>query len=433
MKRSVKYSLATVIALAMTIVSFAQQTTGTDNSYSPYSKFGIGTINRAGTAHSRTMGNVGTAMRDTRYINTLNPASVTARDSLAFMADFSVAGNNVFFRQGDIRSINNTFNISDFVLSFPIWRSSAFMVGINPYSSVGYDFSSSLNDDVIGTTGNITDAYTGSGSIYKVYVGAGATFWKRLSVGAEFDYYFGSLEKAETRTFSSSYYRSVYSGVQMVLRGVGAKFGLQYEQPFGVKDRAVIGVTYKIPTRIKGDSQDLSYAVQSEITDTLRNSTVILDQVRIPSEVSVGLSYRHADRLRAEIDYTYSDWTTSNMDNVKGLGTGKFSSSRSHSINAGVEYTPNRNDIRYYMRKVSYRVGAYYTQENFKYDGNTITSSGITFGMTFPVFRWYNGFTIGVDLGQRGSLKNNLVRERYIGFTASLNVFDIWFLKNRYE
>ena len=43
-----------------------------------------------------------------------------------------------------------------------------------------------------------------------------------------------------------------------------------------------------------------------------------------------------------------------------------------------------------------------------------------------------NGLSLAVDLGQRGSLKGNLVRERYIGFTIGLNAFDIWFQKNRY-
>ena len=58
---------------------------------------------------------------------------------------------------------------------------------------------------------------------------------------------------------------------------------------------------------------------------------------------------------------------------------------------------------------------------------------GITIGATIPVFRWYNGLTVAVDFGQRGTLSDNLVRERYVGFSFGMNIFDLWFQKPRYE
>ena len=53
--------------------------------------------------------------------------------------------------------------------------------------------------------------------------------------------------------------------------------------------------------------------------------------------------------------------------------------------------------------------------------------------MTLPVFRWYNGITIGMELGQRDAVASNLIKERYINFTLGVNLFDIWFQKRRYE
>ena len=86
---------------------------------------------------------------------------MTARDSLSFMADFGLSQSNNVYKQGDLRSAHNTFNIYNFVMSFPIYRSSAFMVGITPFSDTGYDFSSIETDpDIIGQTGNISyDSY----------------------------------------------------------------------------------------------------------------------------------------------------------------------------------------------------------------------------------------------------------------------------------
>jgi hypothetical protein len=98
---------------------------------------------------------------------------------------------------------------------------------------------------------------------------------------------------------------------------------------------------------------------------------------------------------------------------------------------------PNRNDIRYYRRSVTYRAGAYWDQAYYKVDGSNINAFGLTFGATLPVFSnrtgVTNGLTVGIDIGQRGSTAGNLVRERYINFNIGLNLLDIWFLKPRYD
>ena len=175
-----------LISVFMLIGVCASAQDGTYGAYSPYSIYGVGEVSKGGTAYTRSMGGVGIASRNKRFINITNPAAVTARDTLSFMADFGLVQKNTLFSQGDLRSAKNTFNIYDFVMSFPIWKSSAFMVGITPFSDVGYDFSHVEKDpSIIGHTGNITYDSYGTGSVYQIFLGAGATFWKRFSVGAE--------------------------------------------------------------------------------------------------------------------------------------------------------------------------------------------------------------------------------------------------------
>ena len=112
--------------------------------YTPYSVYGIGDLSMPGTAYNKTMGGVGIASRNHRYVNVLNPAAVTARDSLAFMSDFSIYENNKILSQDGHTSANNLFNINNFLVSFPLFYSKvadgAMMVGIRPYSSTGYSF-----------------------------------------------------------------------------------------------------------------------------------------------------------------------------------------------------------------------------------------------------------------------------------------------------
>ena len=413
---------------------------GTYGAYSPYSIYGIGDISQEGSAFNKSMGGVGLATRNRRFINYLNPAAVTARDSLSFMADFGLSQSNNVYKQGDLRSAHNTFNIYNFVMSFPIYRSSAFMVGITPFSDTGYDFSSIETDpDIIGQTGNISYDSYGTGSVYKVFAGAGVTLWKRLSLGAEAIYYFGNLDKVTNMDYSNSSYRSVNSGSDLMIRGTTGKFGLQYEQKLGGDVSMIIGATYRLSTSMKGNSINYRYAKQDSVTDTLKYQEGDLRKagLKFADELGVGISVKGGEKWTAEFNYFRSDWRNSGFDSNSGFSVKSdnetFTSTVSQSFRAGFEIVPNRNDIRYYLRKCAYRAGVYYDQSYYKLNGNNVNSMGITLGVTLPVFRLYNGLTLGVDLGQRASTRNNMIRERYATFMIGFNIHDIWFQKIQYK
>ena len=83
------------------------------------------------------------------------------------MADFGVEQKNSYFKDGGTKSLFNTFNMYDFVLSFPIYRSSAIAIGITPFSDLGYNFSAYETDDnILATVGDVMYDYYGEGSIY---------------------------------------------------------------------------------------------------------------------------------------------------------------------------------------------------------------------------------------------------------------------------
>ena len=437
MIRKIEKILLLVVFFITGVYAFAQD--GTYGAYSPYSVFGVGEISKQGTAFNRSMGNVGIATRNKRFINILNPAAVTARDSLSFMADFGLVQKNTIYAQGDLRSANNTFNVYDFVLSFPIWKSSAFMVGITPFSDVGYNFSKIETDqNIIGNTGNITYNSYGLGSVYQIFAAAGVTFWKNLSVGAELIYYFGNIDKVTNMNYSDSSYKSINSGSDITVGGITGKFGLQYEQKVVDNVSVVLGATYRLGTNLSGYSTNYRYANQSSVSDTLSYNVDTLGKIgmRFADELGVGIAVKGGDKWSAEFNYTRSDWTNTGMDTAPGfsvIGEMPFSTTVSQSFRAGFEIIPNRNDIRYYFRRCAYRAGIYYDQEYYKVSGHGINTMGITLGITLPVFRWYNGLSLGVDFGQRSMNSNNLIREQYVMFNIGFNIHDIWFQKPRYN
>ena len=165
-------------------------------------------------------------------------------------------------------------------------------------------------------------------------------------------------------------------------------------------------------------------ASQTSVVDTL---ALRANPLSIASEMGFGVSINYLNRFRAEIDYTRSDWTGTGYDNEIFVG------GVTESVRAGLEIIPNPNEIRYYHKLIAYRAGVYVTRENYVVNGSPVISRGITLGATLPVYRWYNGITLGVELGQRGTLRNDLIRETYVGFNLGVNLFDIWFQKYRYE
>ena len=433
-----------VFALAFSQPAKAQTSTA-DTGFTPYSLFGYGDLFRQGTGYNMAMGGTGIGDRNVRYINILNPAAVTAREAKSFMASFGVEQRDVYFAGNQatsinpgtsselLKSVNNTFNMHHIVASFPIYKHSAFKVGIMPYSTVGYSFRShEEDDDLVSSLGDIQYTNVGQGGINQAFLGAGVTLFNRLSLGADAYYYFGTINRYSTAAFATAtQYRSMKTGWEYVLRGFSGKFGLQYEQPLGGQMAAVIGATYKLGSQLHGDVTRFAYGYSSSSTDTIVSVKTPASGMDIPQEFGGGISIRRNEHWTIALDYTYQDWTSTYFsDEVKGS---HFTSSKAQSFRAGFELTPDRFSIRSYMDRVTYRIGCYHEDSYVALNNHQVTANGITFGMSFPVFRYFNAITFSVDLGQRGSLANNLIRERYVLFNLSFDLHDIWFIKPLYN
>ena len=406
------------------------QTIDALGSYSPYSMFGVGRIAAEGTAYNHSMGGIGVGMRDNRVINFLNPAAITARDTLAFMFDFGVNEKNSYFNDASTKSAYNVFNMQNVAFTFPIYKTSAFMVGIAPFSDIGYKFlSTETSTDVEADMGDVKYQQYGTGSIYQLFLGASVMFFDRISIGAQGIYYFGYMNKHNDVLFNSSAaYNTIYTGWDYKIHAFSGKFGLQYIQPFKKNNsQLVIGGTYRLGTSMSGDITRYAYSS----VDTVFNINTPSSSLRIADEFAVGMSYRINNKWALGVDYIQQNWRGDMFPDAATWSN--FEAVPSRQYRAGFEIVPNMYDIRYYMKRVTYRAGAYYEQSYVKVNGHQVNAFGITFGASFPIFRWYNAVSVAVDIGQRGSLKYNQVRERYVNFIVNINLHDIWFVKYRYD
>jgi len=440
-----------VVAAALLMLFPAQLRAQDDNplagiGYSPYSLFGFGDLVRQGTTYNTMMGGIGIGDRNVRNINILNPAGITARELKSFMVDFGLENRNVIYEGNAARSISptasgvqrsasNTFNMHNLVVSFPIASQGAFKVGIMPYSSVNYDFEAhETSDELIASVGDITYTRTGRGGLYKAFLGAGVTLFDRLSLGIDANYYFGRIVRSSSATFeNATSYRYLETGWRDNVSCFGAKAGLQYSQPLTKALVATVGVTYDFNTKLRGSQTRFAYGEYSA-TDTIYHKVSNLENYAIPGEIGAGITLRYSDQWMIGFDYTRQDWSKVDFGGYPGVD---FSSGVAQNFRAGFEVTPNRYDVRsgfgHFLRRVTYRGGAYHERSFMQLGGHPVAATGITLGFGLPVFRYYNSLNLGVDIGQRGTLKSNQIRERYFLITISFNLHDIWFIKPLYN
>lgn len=423
--------LVAAVAFLCSVSSLKGQWIDALGSYSPYSMYGVGKIVYEGSAYNNAMGGIGIGMRDNGIINFTNPASVTARDTLSFMFDFGINQKNSYFRDPSNKGAYNVFNMQNVAFTFPVYKSSAFIVGIAPFSDIGYKFQSTETDnDIVAEVGDVKYRQYGTGSIYQLFAGASVMFFDRISLGVQGIYYFGYINKHNDILFnSSSAYNTIYSGWDYKVHSFSGKFGLQYIQPFKKNNsRLVIGATYRLASQMSGEA--IRYALSAQ--DTILYDNVLSNNaMTIADEFGVGVSYKSGDKWTVGMDYIQQNWHNASFSDSDTWHN--FSSAPARYYKAGFEFTPNMYDIRYYMKRVTYRAGAYFEQSYVKVNGMQINAFGITLGASFPIYRWHNAVSVAIDMGQRGTLRNDLVRERYINFIVNINLHDIWFVKYRYD
>jgi len=421
--------VTTAFLLLLSAFVAKAQVTDALGTYSPFSLYGLGQLDMQGTATNMMMGGIGVGTRDVRYINTVNPAAVSARDSLAFMMDFGAYQKNNYISDARTKAAYNVFNMQNVTLSFPITRkNSGLVIGIAPFSNVGYKFmTKETRDDLIASFGDIEYQKYGTGGIYQVFVGIGWTFFKRLSLGAQGIYYFGKIDRKSNVLFNTSSMNSITTGWEYKVHCFSGKFGLQYEQPVKpLKSSLIIGATYRLGNTMKGDVNRYAYSG----SDTVRYQRYDDLRPRIASEIGLGLSWR-MPRWMLGFDYVYQDWTKSSFKEY--ASDVDFDPAVAQAFRLGAELTPNRNDVRYYMKRVTYRAGGYYDKSYIALDGCQVVSYALTFGASFPIYKFLNAFSVAVEVGQRRTMEADLIRETYVNFVFNVNLHDVWFIKYFYD
>lgn len=420
--------------------------------------YGIGEINTPGTLSMRSMGGAGVAMRMTGTINLLNPAGYSLVAQKSFTLNVGLEGQNYYNFQtvsgAEKKSGHNSLNIREFALLMPLYRNLGFSLSVTPYSSVGYrvtyDHAFDENDPVWGNVGRINYAYAGEGDVSEVKVGVGYELFKNFSIGAAAIYYWGDIDRAFVMTPVSitgdGTFNSVIGESEYAVSRIKGQIGVQWNPILTLRRILTLGVAYDFGGDLRPKVSERIYGNDLYAT-TVQGDTVHL-ALSVPRRLTIGACYQTAKWVLA-LDYSYENWAHDNRSEQTGLEGGVGASMRiaytdTHTIKAGIEFTPARFDTRRVWRRWSYRAGIRLGNHNRTYGGTKLYEGAVTAGIGIPVrFRSVTAVDLGIEYGMRGynaSKSLGLVRQQYFKFGVSFKLFaagsenhEYWFMRPRYD
>lgn len=423
-----KLTLATFSLLFVTVA--AAQNGDAVNTFTPYTFYGVGDLTPPGLSYHRGMGGIGVGMRNNRTINYLNPAALSAQDTLSFMFDFGGEMQNYYLSTAAQSSANNSINMHHMAMSFPVWGKMVMALLVSPYSSIGYHISrKETRPEILAESGEAIYSHQGEGGLNQLMLSLGYSFG-RLSAGGQAQYIFGSIDRFDNISFTNATGLSqVNSGKLIKASNFTFALGAQYTQPLG-KYSLTAGAVYQLRNNMRVEKTDFIYSIGGMGTDTLRYDRQPDARLLVPASFSVGVTLSEGAKWLAGLDYIYRDWTHAEFDVPASRS---FKAMPEHIIRAGFEYTPNRYDIRYFLKRWSYRGGLFFENTYLQFDDTRIHNIGLTLGVGIPIGSMNNAVNIAAELGQRGTTRNGLIREHYWKISVSLSLYDIWFLKQRFE
>ncbi|MBR3733363.1 MAG: hypothetical protein IKN22_02405 [Bacteroidaceae bacterium] len=437
-----------LILLALTLsgqwgafcVTASAQSSGTN---SPYSRYGWGVLNDEAMGFNKGMAGVALGMRDPNIINRQNPASYSEMDSLRFLFDIGVSLQNCWMREGDIKKNVHNSTLDYAVAAFRFGKGLGFSLGLRPFSTIGYNFSSTTEMPDVDGLGvkTSTSTYSGDGGLHEIYGGIGWQPLKPVSIGTNIKYVWGDYNHYSAVSYSDASVQTLTRKYTGRLNAVSFDFGLQVQHNFSKKDRVVLGLTYSPGQRI---SQKATFINQqtNNLTGSSADTTNIGNAYELPTNLGVGLSWCHDYQWTVGLDYTLQAWEKCRFPALRERG-GNTVFSRSwkafqnrHRLAAGVEFVPNPRGMRV-RDHICYRAGLAYSTPYAKVNGdNGPKSFMVSAGAAIPIVNRYTSHSVlnisaqweHMQASSTGKLKEDYLR-LCLGLTFSARWFEKWKVK----
>jgi len=418
--------LRTIALLFFSLISqFALTQVG---SSSPYSFAGIGEINFRGNQINRFMGGID-IYNDSIHANLNNPASYGDLKMVTYSMGINYKVTNLSDKESSYQTSNASLDYLG--IAIPTGKF-GFGFGLVPYSSVGYRLEG--RNDLLNF--NSTNQFEGSGGINRAFFSVGFRFTKYFSIGATFNYGFGEITYRTTKLIDNI-------ELVTILQNKSSLSGLNYQISSNLKLPVSKDVDFHLMYSLSPESNAKSKNSRIYLTDSQNNINVGSDFEEVDLSVNglsntkvnlskitaigIGLSKEKKWFFGAQYSMINSENFRNDFINIPSLTYQNGS-----RISLGGFYIPNYSSLTDYWKRVVFRVGYRNELSGIIINNFVLRETGITFGFGLPM-TGYSNTNIGIEIGKRGSIENNLVMEKFWSLRIGFSLNDIWFIKRQFN
>ncbi len=413
-----------ILLLSLSLVTKAQLQIN-----SPYSRFGLGDVDKNENGISRSMGGIAYGLQSPFFINSKNPASYAAIDSGSFVLDAGYSGWLLQTKTDISERKTNYFNLDYLKVAFPVvnwWRVS---FSLSPYTTVGYNV---VSNSYVDSVGDVKYSYSGDGGVNQLIFGNAFRIGKKLAVGFNMSYLFGNINYKKISSIPDNINMYTFRLTNTVnMSQLYYDFGVQFTDSLGKENEYyyTLGGVFSNKQTLVGTSTTLAETyISSEsgfeyIKDTVVNSDNGRGNVIIPMFYGLGFQFHKGMDWSFGMDFNYQKW-----EEFSAFGR-QDSFKNSFSFNLGGMYR---------VKRIMLRGGLRYYNSYLTLKNHNINELGITFGCSIPLridkqYKTFPYLDLGTEIGRRGTTADGLIQQNYVKFFLGLTIRNGWFEKRRYN
>lgn len=407
----------------------AQRTT-----YSPYSKYGIGSLLYPSSNAEVAFGG-GMGLSGNTYYLANNTAAIARGSAPTF--DWGVVAQKTDFETANQKASFKSGSVHHFFFGMPVKRGWGLQFGIAPESQIGYNV---VETQTVEDTLTATTEYEGQGGVNKAMVGFAKELFNQndslsFSVGADFGYFFGNRALTKKVSWAGGDYffdtklseTSLVSGVGFKLSGSG--FWQQEKQSFG------LGFSYEPASELTFTTDEALYnlettSIGSEFEkDTSFFNEGVENKYKTGANFKVGFAYSPQESWMFTIDY----WSKTQGE-LEQMAAGSRV-----SLSASFQPVVRYSQFTSFFKSIRYSINAYTGNAGLTLNGEQLTEFGTGFALMIPLKKSNSGsqFVIGANYREFGTTNNNLLKETsfqgFVGLTLKPSRLDRWFVKRKYN
>ncbi|MBC8266011.1 MAG: hypothetical protein H8E84_03505 [Flavobacteriales bacterium] len=419
------------IYLSLILLFFGGSIIAQNQINSPYSRFGIGNLQSNVLSEYAALGGTSIASYNPNIVNPYNPASYTAFKANSFIFSLGGTHQSTKMQTANLEQITNNSSFSHFILGLPISKKIGASAGFLPYSNIGYQIEDSeLHSDL----GLINYSYLGDGGLNIMYVGMAYRITNNLSLGANANYLFGGLYRNKKVIFTDGTTFNTRKKSSISVKGFFYQLGLMYNKDVNENTHLSFGFTANNNAKISAkrsvltETYELFSSVFEVVKDTAENTTTgFSNNMILPQNIAVGFSLEIDKKWLLMTDFSMQDWSEYRMFGESDSLT------KSMKFSGGLQFTPDYNSVNKYWKLIKFRFGGKFEQTYLQLYNTQLTEKSVSFGFGLPLRKTKSEINLSVEMGEKGTTNNNLIKEQFLRFQIGLSLRDIWFVKRKYD